>query len=156
MSESLPQTMFSARTRWLIWSIYFVAWTAGLLHPDPFDTLQSTLHVEKLDINFKFFLAKGLHISAYALLTILTGWLATPIRWRWLLMFILMAHGPLTERLQMEVPGRTGSLRDVLFDMAGISLGLVVSWPLWSRVPADRPRGAVEEAVPVHSVAPPS
>ena len=61
--------------------------------------------------DFKFLIAKTLHVAAYAVLAGLSGWLRVPSRFRWILLFVIMAHAPATELLQLLVEGRTGSLR---------------------------------------------
>ncbi len=133
-TDSRPPRL-NSRTRWVVWLVYFCAWTTGLLMPIPWHV---SWEIEGLELDLKFFATKGLHVLAYSLLAILTGWLAAPVRWRWLLMFILMAHASVTELIQLWVPGRTGSLRDVLFDHGGIALGLLVSWRRWTASAAER------------------
>jgi VanZ family protein len=119
--------------RWLLWSAYVTAWTTALITPV---RLSSSWHITEIDFSVKFFFTKGLHVSAYAVMAALTGWVSCPVRWRWLLMFVLMAHGPITEQIQ-EFVGRDGNLRDVLFDMFGIAIGLLISWRWWTAT-ADR------------------
>jgi len=80
----------------------------------------------------RFLLAKALHITAYAVLAGLSGWLRVPCRFRWILLFVLMAHATATELLQLHVEGRTGDLRDVGLDHLGIGLGLLLTWKWWS------------------------
>ena len=58
------------------------------------------------------------------------------LRYRWLLMFFLMAHCPVTELLQVALSDychRTGSLGDVGFDLVGIFIGILVSWKWWTQ-----------------------
>jgi VanZ family protein len=117
------------RWRWVIWVTYVVVWTAILVMPTP-DTGDWT--VEELGIDFKYLIGKSLHVGAYAMLAMLTGWLQVSARRRWLLLFFIMAHGTVTELVQLHIPSRSGSLKDVGFDHLGIGLGLLVSWKWWS------------------------
>jgi hypothetical protein len=119
----------AARWRWLIWAVYFIAWTTMLVVPTP-EVGTWTIGEDKLDLKYLF--SKSLHVGAYAGLAVLTGWLRVPARWRWLLLFVLMAHGTATELIQTHVVSRTGCLEDVGFDNLGIALGLLLSWKWWS------------------------
>jgi VanZ family protein len=116
------------RWRWLIWLVYVTVWTTMLVVPVP-DVGNWTLAAR---IDLKYLVAKTLHIGAYTLLTVLTGWLRPPARWRLLLLFFIMAHATVTELVQLHVPGRTGTLEDVGIDHCGVALGLLVSWRWWS------------------------
>ena len=114
--------------RWLVWLAYSTAWTVALVVP---------LHVMSFGdaggVDIKYVLAKTVHICAYALLAILTGWLRVPSRYRWMLMLLLAAHGACTEFVQEQfVEGRTGLLSDVLLDLTGILLGSLLSWKWWT------------------------
>jgi VanZ family protein len=106
---------------WGSWLLILAAWTALLLSPRAPGVVASIIP-EAL----RFWVAKGAHVSAYALLSVLTGCL--PVRWgvRLCCWLVLVGHGALTEYLQLYVPGRTGSLRDVGLDVGGIVLGLLV------------------------------
>jgi VanZ family protein len=119
----------SARARWLIWLAYVVAWTAALVLPVP-DTGDWT--VEELGIDFRTVFAKSVHIGAYAVMTGLTAWLRVPVRYRPLLVLFLMAHGTVTELLQLTVSHRSGQLADVAFDNLGVILGMLLTWRWWS------------------------
>jgi len=114
--------------RWLAWSVYFAAWTYGLLMPMPAGISEGWTWLA----SYRFVLAKALHVTAYAGLAGLSGWLRVPCRFRWILLFIIMAHGPATELLQLRIEGRTGDLRDVGLDHLGIGLGLLLTWKWWS------------------------
>jgi VanZ family protein len=75
---------------------------------------------------WQFWVVKTGHVSAYALLSLLTGCLPLapgPRAGMWLLLF---GHACLTEYIQLFVPGRYGSLRDVGLDSVGIALGWAV------------------------------
>jgi hypothetical protein len=117
------------KVRWAVWFGFVAIWTILLLLPAGPATDSLT------DIEFvadkKFFLFKSLHISAYAVMTILSGWLRIQARFRWLLVFFLMGHATLTEILQLGIEGRTGALHDVGFDNVGIAIGLALSWKWW-------------------------
>ena len=60
-----------------------------------------------------FLIFKGLHLSMYALLAYLTGWLRASLPVRLLLLFAITAHGGLTEWLQTWIPSRSGTPRCV-------------------------------------------
>ena len=117
--------------RWPIWAIYVLAWTVALLVPVPASAHAETQY---LVIDRKFVFAKVVHVSAYAVLAGLTGWLRAPMRWRFLLMFFLMVHATVTEMLQdLTDLGRTGALVDVAFDHFGIALGMAATWHWWKQ-----------------------
>src|SRR5947209_4497701 len=107
--RDVQPTRFSPGRRWLVWLLYAVAWTTMLVIPI---SGSGPWKVAQLDIDLRAVVAKSLHVSAYALFAILSGWLFVPLRFRWLLMGFLMAHGTIMELIQLHVPGRTGSLHD--------------------------------------------
>jgi VanZ family protein len=113
--------------RRVIWLVYLLLWTAALLTPQPVQASDATLPQEA-----RFPAAKALHVVAYALLCVLTGWqrFLTPRR-RPLLLLALSAHACLTEVIQLYVPRRTGRWEDVALDHVGLYLGLVVAWRWW-------------------------
>jgi hypothetical protein len=126
----------TTRWRWVLWSIYLIAWTVALLYPVPPET--GVEQIDEFISPHRYVIAKTVHVSAYAVLTLLTGWLQTPLRSRPLLMFIVMAHGTLTELCQLamtelEWSVRIGHLRDVAFDNLGVLIGLLLSWKWWTR-----------------------
>jgi hypothetical protein len=123
-----PAVCFSSRRRWLIWLAYAAAWTTALLVPVP--TAPWTLG--ELHVDFKLVLAKSLHVLAYIIFTILAGWLRMASRLRWLPLFVVMAHGTVTELLQRLTETRSGLLTDVGLDHLGVALGLLVSWKWWT------------------------
>src|SRR5437879_2209202 len=116
--------------RWWIWNVYVLAWTVGLLMP-----MEEGTHWRWEDLEFdrKFFFAKGLHLSAYAVLAGLTGWLRAPLRYRFVLMFFLMFHAMLTEVLQFSIKaiGRSGDLLDGAVDHVGVAIGMLATWRWW-------------------------
>jgi VanZ family protein len=117
------------RWRWLVWGVYVLLWTTALVLPGgAVESLSGVIPREE-----KFLLAKIGHVCAYALMTILSGWLRVPVRFRLLLLFFLMAHAGATEWIQLHVPNRGGSVEDVVLDHLGIGAGLIVSWKWWSQ-----------------------
>lgn len=120
------------RWRWWIWAGSTVVWAAMLILPVP---QADFLELGDLRINLKFIIAKTLHVSMYAVLTAWAGWLAAPMRYRFMLIFFLMVHATLTEVVQraMQAWGRNGSLQDVAWDHLGIAIGIAVSWRWWIR-----------------------
>src|SRR5260370_22271299 len=114
---------FGPKLRGLIWFVYTVAWTTALLTPQPAQILHTVLDQENA-----FQASKTLHVSAYALFAILSGWLQAPLRWRRWLVAFLSAHALATEFLQRYVPERCPSWGDVGWDHIGIVLGLIVIW----------------------------
>ena len=127
-----------ARWRWHVWTIYVIAWTIALLFPIQPRTGEH--HIDEAILPFRYAVAKTVHVGAYAVMTILTGWLNVPIRYRFMLVFFLMVHGTLTElgqfgMRQLQISERNGDLPDVGFDNLGILLGLYVSRKWWMREP---------------------
>ena len=121
--------------RWLIWAVYVTLWTTALVMPVPPTT---GLPVDEFIELHRFLIAKTVHLSAYAVLTILTGWLTVPARYRLLLLFFVMAHGTATELTQwglttLGISERTGMLYDVGFDNVGVLIGLLLSWKWWTK-----------------------
>ncbi len=118
------------RIRWAVWSLYLLAWSAALLTPHPMGAARALLPSD-----LRFLAAKALHVSAYALLAILTGWLRAGPRSRWLLLALLSGHAFATEFGQRFVALRTGSWRDVGLNHLGLLLGVALTW-YWWRSPA--------------------
>jgi hypothetical protein len=114
--------------RWLIWLLFFATWTIALLVPIPSGVGTGSGWVA----THQFVIGKTLHVTAYAVLAMLTGNLRVPCRFRWILLFLIMAHATATELLQQLVETRTGALSDVGLDHLGIALGLLLTWKLWS------------------------
>jgi glucan phosphoethanolaminetransferase (alkaline phosphatase superfamily) len=116
-----------ARWRWLIWTCYVLSWTTALLMPS---FAQQNLHLTFGESTF--LIAKTVHVTAYAVLAVLTGWLGTRGRLRWGMFAFLLVHAAGTECLQYAMNlGREGSPRDVLLNLVGIGLGMAVSWKWW-------------------------
>ncbi|MCI0643130.1 MAG: VanZ family protein [Gemmataceae bacterium] len=116
-----------SKRRWLIWSFYVALWTVALLLPPE---VPEAIVNHEIIRDRKFLIGKTVHIVAFAVMTILTGWLRSPPRWRLLLLAFLLVHPTVTELLQLEV-GRTGLLTDVALDQVGVALGLALSWKWW-------------------------
>jgi VanZ family protein len=114
--------------RGAIWLAFVLLWTTGLLMPM---TQETTKYLPWVAAH-KVVIGKSLHVLSYALLAILSGWLRVPCRFRWILLFLIMAHATATELLQRFIEGRTGTLVDVGLDHLGIALGLLVTWRWWS------------------------
>jgi VanZ family protein len=115
------------KVRWLIWLLYMGAWSVALLTPIP-----PGVRVQVGDYDWTFSFAKTLHVTAYAVLAVLSGWLAIPCRYRWLMALFLAAHAATTEFFQQFVD-RGSSVRDVCLDLIGIALGCLVTWKWWCR-----------------------
>jgi VanZ family protein len=117
---------FGPRFRGLVWSVYTVAWTTALLTPHPVRIADALLEEDHA-----FYASKTLHVSAYAVLSMLSGWLCVPVARRWMLLTFLSAHALGTEYFQRFVPLRYPSWTDVGWDHIGIVLGLILSWGWW-------------------------
>jgi VanZ family protein len=122
----------------LVLLVFLGLWTWKLLEPNPVPEAIS----EKLQGDMRKAAAKSLHAGGYAFLTLLAVTLPLPNYWRWFLAGLLALHGVATEIGQTYVPGRTGSVRDVLIDWGGIGLGVLVwrlvhrsncRWHIWHR-----------------------
>ena len=125
------------KTRWLLWGGYVVIWTTLLLLPlSAVEKLPGTEMFE----SSRYLVAKSVHVTAYAVMTCLSGWLLIKARFRWLLVFFLMGHATLTEIIQEHVPGRIGHLHDVAFDHVGITIGLLLTWTWWTKNEESRTR----------------
>ena len=117
--------------RWLLWLAYAASWTIALVAPVP-DAENLPFGEELFD--FRMVFAKTVHVSAYAVFAVLTGWLRVPLRCRLPLLFFLMLHGAGTEWMQEKLTStRSGSLNDVLLDHLGIAIGCCLSWKWWTR-----------------------
>jgi VanZ family protein len=101
---------------------FLALWTYELLAENPVPESVS----RAIPNEWKFWLAKGLHVAAYAFLTVLAGLLPVPRLVFWLVVALLVLHGIATEVGQTFVAGRHGSLRDVVLDWVGVGLGLLV------------------------------
>lgn len=103
---------------------FLALWTWELLAENPVpDSIKSLIPIE-----WRFFLAKTLHVVAYAFLTFLARLLPVPRMIFWIVIAFLILHGIATEFGQTFVSGRHGSIRDVLLDWAGVALGLLADF----------------------------
>jgi VanZ family protein len=102
--------------------VFLGLWTWKLLEPNPVPEALS----EHLKGDVRFAAAKSLHACGYGFLTLLAVTLPVPNYWRWFFAGLLALHGVATEIGQTYVPGRTGSVRDVLIDWVGVGLALLV------------------------------
>jgi hypothetical protein len=105
----------------LVFVAFLTAWTIALLSPVPHQSAERVLGSP-----FSVFMfGKGLHIAAYAFLTVLGGTVRLfGGRWWWIVPG-LIAHGGLTEFFQQFV-GRTARIEDLGLDTIGIVLGALV------------------------------
>ncbi|MBX9624914.1 MAG: VanZ family protein [Gemmataceae bacterium] len=109
--------------RWAVFLGLLGLWTWKLLQPQPVpEELKEGLAAFQLD----FLAAKSLHAGGYALLTVLAGTLVPGRWWRVGAVAFMALHGVGTEIGQLYVPNRTGTVRDVLIDWAGVAAGAVV------------------------------
>jgi VanZ family protein len=109
---------------YVVFLMFLALWTWKLLTPVP---IPEDIN-RQIPTDLRLLLAKSLHASAYAFLTVLAVFL--PLRWShfWVVVGVLAMHGIGTEIGQTFVPSRHGCIQDVLIDWAGISLGLLVIW----------------------------
>ena len=104
----------------LFWPL-LAAWTWLLVRPNPIPDV-----VDAIGLDWRFLAAKCLHGGTYAALAGLGRvWPAGP-RGRWLVLGLLLLHGVGTEVAQTFVPNRSGCVRDVLVDWAGVAVGWTV------------------------------
>jgi hypothetical protein len=106
-----------------VFAAFLTAWTIALLSPVPQQSAQHWLGGPF----WVFVFGKGLHISAYAFLTVLGGTLPLS-NWRWIWVPAgLVAHGAVTEFFQQFV-GRTARIEDVGLDAIGVAVGGLFVW----------------------------
>ena len=126
------KTDTTAKWRWVVWVAFLLLWSTALLVPDPVCfLLKYKPNNVQLTHETTFYMAKSLHVAAYATAAVLTGWLRAPGLWRWALLAFWFLHAVATEVGQLYVPGRSGSPRDVALDHLGLFIGLVLSWRWW-------------------------
>jgi VanZ family protein len=115
-----------AKLRWAIWLLYVSAWSAALLTPHPVHLAHALIPAA-----YQFVCSKALHVVAYALWAVLSGWLRVPFRLRGALLGLLFVHAFASEFFQRFVPLRHPSWADVGIDSIGIILGLALTCRLW-------------------------
>jgi VanZ family protein len=113
-------------------------WTWKLLEPNPVPEAVAA----KLHGDMRYAAAKGLHACGYGFLALLAVTLPVRNYWRWFFAGLLALHGVATEIGQTFVPGRVGSVRDVLIDWGGVVLGVLVWRVLVRRTARREPAGA--------------
>ncbi len=119
--------------RWVIWTVFAIAWTVSLEAPVPVPEPDPDAIVK---VTLKVLFTKSVHVAAYAVFAMLSAWPRVPLRYRLLMIFFLMAHATATEMVQEAMHehwGRTGKLSDVAFDQVGILIGLMIGWKWWTR-----------------------
>jgi VanZ family protein len=112
--------------RRVVWLAYLGLWTLALVTPQPAQASEVTLPPWA-----QFPTAKSLHVAAYALLCVLTGWQRFAPRWRPLVLLALSAHAAGTEVVQRFVPHRHGCWEDAALNHVGLYLGVVLAWRWW-------------------------
>lgn len=118
----------------IVFAAFLLAWTIALELPVPHESAQKVLGGPLEE----FFFGKGLHICAYAFLTVLGGTVAIfGRRWWWVLPG-LVAHGGITEFFQ-QFTGRTARIEDVGLDTIGVALGslLIFAWRRFTKSKAE-------------------
>jgi hypothetical protein len=131
MNERFRTTSpFGPKLRGFIWFAYLVAWTTALLTPHPAVIADALLGEEDA-----FYASKTLHITAYAVLAVLSGWLRVRSPWRRVALGFLSIHALSTEFFQQFVPYRYPSWTDVGWDHIGILWGIILSWRWWTEEP---------------------
>jgi VanZ family protein len=114
----------------LTFLVFLSLWTWKLLEPSP---VPEDLAEGLAKAGLSFTAAKTLHASGYAFLTVLAGTMPASRAWRRGLIGFMVFHGALSEFLQWAMPfNRTGTVRDVLIDWLGVSLGVLLLW-WWNR-----------------------
>jgi|GEM_PF-2967735 len=118
----------TVNSRWKIAAVILlgVAWTVALLVPIPHQTASEILGSD----DAKFWFAKTLHMSMYAIITFLAGTFRLDRRERVAVLATIFAHAGLTEFFQQFV-GRGASVRDVAVNSTGIVLGVLAGWKWW-------------------------
>lgn len=84
-----------------------------------------------LVINTATLIQKAMHVGVYAVLAVLWMWtlerIDSRLRRASLTLIITVGLGVLLEWYQIQVPGRFGSVIDVLLDLAGVLIGLIAA-----------------------------
>lgn len=107
------------------WCLCVTLWTFALVTIYPVQLGES---VTPKSLHFPA--AKFLHVTAYAFLVVYLKWLPLG-RGRWPLLAFLSLHAFGTEFCQLYVPGRHGTITDVLIDHLGLVLGMVLTRKCW-------------------------
>ena len=126
---AMKEEMMERRPHWLpwiAWLLFVAAWTGALLHPRPIEIDEGDVSPDK-----QFYLAKALHVTAYAFCAALTVALPARRGWRRAVLLPPCLHAIGTELLQTLVPPRSGSLRDMLLNLLGLTLGALLTRRHW-------------------------
>jgi VanZ family protein len=75
-----------------------------------------------------------IHFSAYGLLAGLPMFITHSLKWRSFSIVLMIAFGIGVEWVQSFVPGRSGSIDDVVVNLIGIALGTVIAGALSHRI----------------------
>ena len=115
--------------RWFITLVFVGVIVALSVTPGierPGDTLFNWLV-----INTATLIQKAMHVGVYAVLAVLWMWtlerIDSRLRRASLTLIITVGLGVLLEWYQIQVPGRFGSVIDVLLDLAGVLIGLIAA-----------------------------
>ena len=106
-----------SRLPWAFWLIPLLVWTLLLITPGHWFPGGGRDTVGGMSIG------KLIHVFGYAALSGAAGWLNGSRSIRTAISFSLILHGGLTESLQLIVPFREGSLRDVGIDAISVIAG---------------------------------
>lgn len=109
---------------WVAWVVVLAVFTYGLLAPE-------VPGRGWIPPEWRFAVAKAVHVGGYALLTMLTAWLPVPLAVRLGLLAFLGLHACGTEYVQTFVAGRSGTLQDIGIDVVGVILGAALTWRRW-------------------------
>src|SRR5262249_24920273 len=114
------------RIRWLMWLVVLLVWTWAVLLPNPDAWARAFLLRDGPDTEAEpswrghlfivvqsFLFSKTLHVTAYAVLTILSAFLRLASPHCWLMLAFMSLHGMGTEFVQSFEPMRHASWRDV-------------------------------------------
>lgn len=127
---------------WLVTAPAAIRWVATLAFVAIVVLLSVTPGIERpgdsifswLVIHTATPLQKALHVGIYALLALLWMWTLDPLESRWLraaiALAITVAIGVILEWYQTYVPGRYGTITDVMLNVIGAILGLLAAFRL--------------------------
>ncbi len=124
---------------WLLSAPPALRWTLTLAFVAIITVLSVTPGIEKPDDSLFNWLVlstatplqKALHVVIYAVLAMLWMWTLDAIESRWLRIAISLAStvglGVILEWYQTQVPGRVGTVTDVLLNIAGAIAGVIAA-----------------------------
>lgn len=124
------------------WFVLLGIWTYLLLLPSTKE-IGDLMHIP---LTRRFLAAKALHFGTYMLLAYLAAYLPR----RTACWAILAVHAGLTEVGQHYLPGRTGTVMDVIINLSGVLTGLLGG--AWASSSPNRP----SSPLPAPPVSPPS